>query len=235
MRALLTVVCVAAGLVLIGGSAGAGAVARPAAGASTLPPPHFGHSFDIGLVSGTVIVTPRGGHAFILGPQDRNIPIGSRIDTTHGRVDLRTAPPPPGTGATPATASARVEDAQFYGGAFTVRQSSALPVAEIRLAGGQFGPCSAPSRDRPAVAGGGPGRLAHAVVRLLHASGSGKFETRGRYSAATVLGTRWTTVDYCDGTLVQVGQGVVSVEDLVTHATVIVHAGHSFFAEAPAG
>lgn len=225
--------CLAAGLILVGGSAGAGAIARPAAGASKLPPPRFGHSFDIGLVSGTVIVTPRGAHAFTLGPQDQNIPIGSRIDTTHGRVDLRTSPPPSaGAGAT--TSSARVEDAQFYGGAFTVRQSSALPVAAIQLAGGRFGPCSAPSADR-AKATGVPGRLSHAVVRLLHASGPGRFETRGRYAAATVLGTRWTTVDYCDGTLVQVGQGVVSVKDLVTHATVVVHAGHSFFAAADGG
>jgi hypothetical protein len=223
-------ICLVLGLIAAVGT-GAVASARPKARPSaTLPPPRFGHSFDIGLVSGTVIVTPPTEHSFKLGTQDHNVPLGSLIDTTHGRVDLRTAPPPSGAEA----AAAKVEDAQFYGGAFRVRQSRTIPVAQIRRAGGRFGPCSAPSADR-ATASKAPGRLSHAVVQLLHATGPGRFETRGRYAAATVLGTRWTTVDYCDGTLVRVGQGVVSVEDLVTHATVTVTTGHSFFAAARGG
>ena len=44
---------------------------------ASLPPPRFARSVDIGLVSGTVIVTPPGGHSFKLGNQDRNIPVGS--------------------------------------------------------------------------------------------------------------------------------------------------------------
>ena len=44
-----------------------------------------------------------------------------------------------------------------------------------------------------------------------------------------MLGTRWLTEDFCDGTLVRVAQGVVVVEDLVTRATVTVHARHSVF------
>ncbi len=222
--------CLALGLIAAAGAAGATALARPPARSSaTLPPPRFGRSFDIGLVSGTVIVTPPTGHSFTLGTQDRNVPLGSLIDTTRGRVDLRTAPPPPSAGAD--AAAAKAEDAQFYGGPFRVRQSQTIPVAEIRLAGGRFGPCSAPSGDRASVSGV-PGRLSHKVVRLLHASGPGRFQTVGRYAAATVLGTVWTTVDYCDGTLVHVRQGVVSVEDLVTRATVTVTAGQSFFAAA---
>ncbi len=67
-----------------------------AAGAdATLPPPSLGRSVDIGLVSGTVARdAARSGHPFKLGTQDRSIPIGSVIDTTHGRVDLRAAAPP---------------------------------------------------------------------------------------------------------------------------------------------
>jgi hypothetical protein len=48
-----------------------------------------------------------------------------------------------------------------------------------------------------------------------------------------VRGTVWTTTDYCDGTLVSVQRGVVSVLDLVRHKTVTVTAGHSHFAKAP--
>jgi hypothetical protein len=209
----------------------AGVVATSAAlvpsgqAAPALPPPSFGHAVNIGLVSGTVIVTLPSGQKFQLGSQDRHIPIGSLLDTTHGRVDLRAAPVPASGSAR--MSAARVEDAQFYGGAFRVRQARALTATQIRLAGGQFARCRTPARD------GSAARLSHRVMRLLNASGRGRFQTVGRYAAATVRGTIWLTEDFCDGTLVRVKRGVVSVRDLVTHATVVVTAGHSFFARAP--
>jgi hypothetical protein len=217
-----------AGVIIAGAVAGFGSGAPAAVFAvGRLPPPAFARSVDIGLVSGTVIVTPPNRLSFTLGAQDRNIPIGSLIDTAHGRVDLRSAPPPAAGGG---TARATVEDAQFYDGSFRVTQSPAVPVAQIRLAGGDIRTCSAPGGQLT------PRRaLPHRVLRLLNASGPGRFETVGRFAAATVRGTVWLTEDYCDGTLVRVRAGVVSVEDLVTHATVTVGAGHSFFARAPAG
>jgi hypothetical protein len=198
------------------------AVASAAAQQTNLPPPSFGHSIDIGLVSGTVIITPFGKHPFTLGLKDRNIPVGSLIDTTHGRVDLRSASPP----GSAAARAGKVQDANFYGGGFTVRQSHANPVAQIKLAGGQTGKCTATTAGVPHL------KLPHEVLRLLHASGRGKFSTQGRYAAATVRGTIWLTEDFCDGTAVQVTEGVVTVRNLVTHATVTVTAGHSYFAAA---
>jgi hypothetical protein len=194
---------------------------------ASLAPPRFGHSVDIGLVSGTVVVTPPAGHSFTLGAQDRNIPVGSLIDTTHGRVDLRAAPPPTARSAGARADAAGVEDAEFYDGAFRVTQSASDPVAQIRLAGGKLAQCTAPSGQLA------PHRkLPHKVQRLLWASGSGQFRTVGRYSAATVLGTKWLTEDFCDGTLVRVSRGVVVVENLATHNTVTVHAGQSAFTPA---
>jgi hypothetical protein len=52
-------------------------------------------------------------------------------------------------------------------------------------------------------------------VRRLWGSGRGRFRTRGRYGAATVRGTKWLTLDRCDGTNVRVVRGKVSVQDLV--------------------
>jgi hypothetical protein len=210
------------GVTVIAVLASIAALVSPSLAAPALPPPSFGRTLDIGLVSGTVLVTLPNHSSFTLTPQDRNIPIGSLIDTTHGRVDLRAAPPPAAHAA-----AARVEDAQFFGGAFHVRQSSSLPVTQIRLAGGDLAACRAPANAHPAA------RLPHRVLRLLHASGTGRFETTGRYAAATVRGTIWLTEDFCDGTLVRVTRGVVSVENLVTHVTVTVTAGHSYFAHAP--
>jgi hypothetical protein len=71
------------------------------------------------------------------------------------------------------------------------------------------------------------------VLQSLRSNVHGKFRTRGRYSAATVRGTAWTTTDRCDGTLVTVQRGTVSVQDLVRHVTVVVRAGHRYLANAP--
>jgi hypothetical protein len=66
----------------------------------------------------------------------------------------------------------------------------------------------------------------------LHANAQGRFGTRGRYSAATVRGTVWDTVDRCDGTLTVVRRGTVLVTDFVRHVTVAVRAGQSYLASA---
>jgi hypothetical protein len=215
------------GLVAIAPLWAAVADAQPlSTAAKALPPPRFGHTLDIGLVSGRVIVTPPGKQPFELGVQDQNIPIGSLLDTTRGRVDLRAAPPPASTTGT--ARAAKVEDAEFFKGKFTVRQPAGAGVTQIRLAGGNPSVCSEsakPPAQRRA--------LSHRVLRLLGASGHGKFQTRGRYAAATVRGTIWTTTDYCDGTRVSVQRGVVAVQDFVRHTTVTVTAGHSYFAKAP--
>jgi hypothetical protein len=67
-------------------------------------------------------------------------------------------------------------------------------------------------------------------VRRLFGDGKGAFRTKGRNAAATVRGTRWSVQDRCDGTLVTVQRGRVSVRDLVTHRTVLVKTGHTYLA-----
>ncbi|MGA8338549.1 MAG: hypothetical protein WB761_27700, partial [Solirubrobacteraceae bacterium] len=70
------------------------------------------------------------------------------------------------------------------------------------------------------------------TLQLLHASAHGKFRTSGRYSAATVLGTKWTVADRCDGTLTHDITDSVSVTDFVHHRTIVLHAGQSYLAKA---
>jgi hypothetical protein len=76
-------------------------------------------------------------------------------------------------------------------------------------------------------------RLSRRVLQTLHASAGGNFRSRGRYSAATVRGTAWDTIDRCDGTLTRVQRGTVIVNDFARHKTVTVRAGHSYLAKAP--
>lgn len=184
-------------------------------GAAGLPPPSFASSVDIGLVSGTVLVTPAHGITFRLGAQDRHIPIGSEIDTRAGEVDLRTAYAP-GSGHT------GVQDGQFSGGRFTIlqrRDQHGLGVLELIRPANADELCAA--------------RVSSRVLSLLRATAHGAFRTRGRYSAATVRGTAWTTIDRCDGTLTQVQRGVVTVLDLVRHRTITLRAGQSYLARSP--
>jgi archaeosine-15-forming tRNA-guanine transglycosylase len=72
------------------------------------------------------------------------------------------------------------------------------------------------------------------VRRLWGRDKGGSFRTHGRHSQATVRGTRWLTVDRCDGTLTRVTDGAVSVRDQVRHRTVVVRAGHSYLAKSRA-
>ncbi len=75
--------------------------------------------------------------------------------------------------------------------------------------------------------------VAAKTLQLLHASAQGKFRATGRYSAATVRGTKWTVADRCDGTLTHDITHSVAVTDFVRHKTIILHAGQGYLAKKP--
>ena len=215
MRHLAPVVGVAAAL-LVAAIAGT-ASSKPAA----LPPPKFAHSFDIGLISGIVIVKPVNGPAFRLGTQDRSILSGSELDTRRGVVDLRAAM---------ATKSVSVQDGHFSRGMFRIVQrpsQAGLTVLKLAQTGNVRLTCSAGASSAAARQ-----RLSNRVLALLHAKVHGKFRTRGRYSAGTVRGTSWDTIEQCDGTLTRVYRGTVAVRDYRLNKTILVSAGHSYLARA---
>ena len=195
---------------------------RPAAsGADALPPPSFGRSVDIGLISGVVRVRPTRGIAFTLTPRDRNVPVGSEIDTTRGAVDLRTAKE-----TSFGKPTAGIQDGHFSGGTFTIMQRpSEDGLALVSLLGGAPTPARCPSRSRASTARGG---LSKRVLARLRSNVHGQFRTRGSFSAATVRGTEWETVDRCDGTLTRVYRGAVAVFDYLTRKTVMVTAPHTY-------
>jgi len=126
--------------------------------------------------------------------------------------------------------------ARFYGTPFTLKETvlnpkSKRPVLLLQLIGGNFSACRAAA---PKAFGGTRSttlaRKSKKTVRRLFGHGNGRFRTKGRYSAGTVRGTFWVTVDRCDGTLTQVFFGVVSVHDLVLNRYVKVRAGQKYLA-----
>ena len=190
-------------------------------------PPVPGKSVAVGLESGTVFITSAGGKRTRL-TGGATIPVGSRIDTRKGRVEMTSAAVGTGT---------KTQTAQFYQGTFTVRQSvskanrAAALTTDLTLTGESSRSQCASARGAGAAAVSkkkGP----HAVLGKLWGNGKGKFRTNGKYSSATVRGTIWLTTDRCDGTLTTVKRGTVSVRDLRRHKTVTVKAGHSYLARA---
>jgi WD40-like Beta Propeller Repeat len=147
------------------------------------------------------------------------VPIGSTIDTEEGRIALTSA----------ADRRRHTQTADFYDGVFKLLQESAArPVTELRL---QSLPYRANCGTRSAAA-----RTASSRRHLgrLWGSGKGRFRTRGRFSAASVRGTKWLTVDRCDGTLTQVKTGRVSVFERATGRRIILRANRAYLAKATA-
>jgi hypothetical protein len=178
------------------------------------PPPVLGRAVNVSPVRGVVLFRPRGAATFRPLTAETQIPTGSQVDTRRGRVRLQSAR---GGGA--------VDTADFYQGIFAIFQAG-VPGAftELRLAGGRFGICP-PGLRRPA------NHPAH-PVRRLWGNGKGRFRTRGRFGSATVRGTRWLTLDRCEGTFVRVQIGRVLVRDFPANRAVLLRAGQSYLARA---
>jgi hypothetical protein len=181
--------------------------------ALVLPPPVAGSTVNIGIVSGVVRVRVRGTRRFVNLAASRQIPVGSEVDVTGGRLRL-----------TSAADAGQTQIGIFYAGRGIVRQPPApQPVTTLDLSGPLVCPRrtpSTPSQPRPPR------------VRRLWGDGAGRFRTRGRYAGAAVRGTIWLTEDRCDGTLVRVREGTVDVRDNVRNRTIRLRAGQSYFARA---
>jgi hypothetical protein len=101
---------------------------------------------------------------------------------------------------------------------------------DVYLRGGSFARCGHAS-GQPASRQASASR-SRKVRRLWGRDSGGRFRSHGRHSHATVRGTRWLTVDRCDGTLTRVTDGSVVVRDFRRHRNVVVRAGHSYLAKA---
>jgi Tol biopolymer transport system component len=181
-----------------------------AAAAPAVPPPVTGVNVNVTPVAGTVLVRAKGAAGFVPVTALSSVPVGSELDLTKGRIQL-----------TSTAAGGATQTAVFYQGRAIVGQTkAATPVTTLTLSG----PLACPKRK---VAAKAP------PTRSLWGNGKGNFRTTGRYAAAVVRGTVWLTQDTCQGTLVRVQSGTVTVQDKVRHRTVTVRAGKSYLARKP--
>ena len=150
---------------------------------------------------GTVRIKRPGGRFRVLREGDL-LPNGTTIDTLKGRVTLIAA----------ANKQGKESKADFYDGIFKFRQSKGRrPTTTLTLTE----KLSCPKAGNAIAA-------AKKKKRRLWGDGSGKFRTKGKHSAATVVGTKWLVEDRCTSTLTRVVRGRVSVRDFELKKTVIV-------------
>jgi hypothetical protein len=116
--------------------------------------------------------------------------------------------------------------------AFALRgpSSASAVVRVLKLVGGNFSQCG---QRKPSSRSRAAQTRRPKPVRRLWGQGTGRYQTRGRYSSATVRGTTWLTADFCEGTLTRVRQGIVAVRDFRAKKTVLLRAGQSYTAAAP--
>jgi streptogramin lyase len=180
------------------------------------PEPEFGKTV-VADGDGTVRYKAPGGHWQELEP-DAELPVGVALDARRGKVNLTTA-----------GCRGRVQAGVFGGGVFSVSQPrKACGRVDVYLRGGSFARCGRPTqRAGSSTASASRSRK---VRRLWGRDSGGRFRSHGRHSHATVRGTRWLTVDRCDGTLTRVTNGSVVVRDFRRHRSVVVRAGHVYLA-----
>jgi hypothetical protein len=184
-------------------------VTLPPAKPPPLPPPVLGKSVTVEPVKGRVRIRRPRARRFVPLRKGENIPVGSTVDATHGRVRLTSA----------ANRRGKLQTAVFFAGQFKVTQVGS-GLTELVL----NGPISCPK--------GASAAKKKPKRRDLWGDGKGKFRTRGRYGSAAIRGTRWLTSDRCDGTHFVVRQGVVRVRDFTRHRTRILRAGKRYLAPA---
>jgi DNA-binding beta-propeller fold protein YncE len=175
------------------------------------PVPDLGETLVAEPVAGNVLVRLAGRRRFVPLQGVRELPLGSTLDTRRGRVEV----------ATERRRRGRFQRGVFYGGVFAVRQRAATRFVTDLILRGRLTSCPQGSAS------------AARRTRRLWGNATGRFRTRGRHSSGAVRGTRWLTVDRCDGTLTIVREGTVAVRDFTLDRTVLVDAGERYLAEAP--
>jgi streptogramin lyase len=183
-----------------------------------LPPsPTLGESVVASPAAGTVRVRVPGADQYTtLGANDV-VPVGAKIDTRRGSIDLVTA-----------LADGSTQKARFWNGVFTIRQSKkagAYTDVYVALATG----CRAAKARKSGVTAARR-KKKRGRNSLWGRDDHGRFRGHGRGSIATVRGTTWLMEERCAGSYTKVKEGKVAVRDRRRHRTVLVRAGHSYLA-----
>jgi hypothetical protein len=202
----------------------AGPVVRLASASKTwvaepLPQLELGETVNLAEDKGVVLVRIPDGGGFVPIERVSQVPVGSVIDATEGRIQL----------------SVRNENAgrhttAFFGSRFSVDQYRHTGITAIKLINPPLR-CHRARRVGPRHRA----RRLFALGKHTRTSGDNGFGTVGG------VRTRWLTQDRCDGTFFKVTKGeramkgVLLVRDFRRHRSIVLHAGEHYLAKAPHG
>ena len=161
--------------------------------------------------SGTIKVKLPGRNAFRILREGEQLPNGTVVDTLKGKITLTTS-----------AGGGKTSKADFYDGIFKFKQAKGLTTLTLveQLA------CTTKNGKKASAA------AAKKKKRRLWGDGKGRFQTKGKHSAATVVGTKWLVEDTCTTTLTRVVRGKVKVRDFVKNKTITLKKGKRYTARA---
>ena len=177
-------------------------------------PPVLGKALDLLPVSGKVFYSLPGATTFQELKDGEQVPVGSTVDATDGRVRVVA------TDGFKAAGSGL-----FYGGVFVLRQR------EVRFAPAEMVLADRVHPGAVGIARASRRRRKKLTTRRLWGVARANFRTRGRFASATVRGTQWVTTDLPTGTRIHVRRGSVAVRDFAQHKSIVLQAGKSYFAK----
>jgi uncharacterized delta-60 repeat protein len=178
--------------------------------------PVEGKTIVAGPVKGTVRYKVPGASSFKTLTPNEPLPLGTEFDTRKGHVAII------------ADDNGKPETVELWNWFFRSAQvAGSAPVFTATLTRGSFKSCRKSKKKKATTA------ASKKRVRRLFGSGKGRFRTKGRYSAATVRGTRWSVEDRCDGTVTRVTSGTVSVRDPRRKTTRAIRRGRTYLVKAP--
>jgi hypothetical protein len=152
------------------------------------PQAELARKFVVAEASGKVFVKTPGAARFERVSERRTIPVGTTVNATNGRAKLVAA-----------IGGDRLARGDFWAGAFIATQKRKTKLIDLELTGGDFSACgnarTAANRRR--------------IARRLRANAKGPFRTKGRHTAGTVRGTKWTTEDRCASSTIATEKGEV--------------------------
>jgi len=170
--------------------------------------------------SGTVLVRPKGSTRFVRLTGSSVLSNGSEVEAGSGRVLI-----------TVATPAGQTQSAEAYGGRFVIRQErSGFTdfVLSLPLTG-----CTTTAHSKLAKVILAKHSKHHSSPTSRHlwvSEHGGMWGTTGRYISTVVEGTHWLTKDECTRSEVQVVEGTVHVDNLVTHTAKLLAAGQHYTA-----
>jgi sugar lactone lactonase YvrE len=192
------------------------------------PVPTLGKSGVGEVVDGTVLIRKPGETKFERLLKASNLPVGTTVDVSNGRIRVTFSTAPEDLGTYGPT-----QTAEFWGGEFRFFQASSGSLVDVILTGQQPS-CDDPAlRLKPGAARTSQSKRGKKNSRFVWGRGKGKFRTTGNNGAATVRGTYWYTEDRCDGTFFRTREGIVDVSDFGAKKKVPVRAGQRYLARAP--